>query len=265
MRVPSGGTSTRRTTRGRTDEQHVNKLYAIPFSHPSIAARLMLERARIPHEVVNFPMGLHPVFLKAKGFSGSTVPALVLDGRKVQGSRAISRAIEARGPAGILFPVDPAARVRVEEAELWGEAALQPIPRRLFRWTMAGNPAIRRRVLQRAGLPLPGIAAKVMKPIVRRFARLSNADDATVRADMEGLSALLDRVDALIAEGTVGGPEPNAADFQIATSLAAMLAFEDLIPWIEERPAADLARRLVPPYPGRVPPVVPAAWTRRAA
>jgi glutathione S-transferase len=126
---------------------------------------------------------------------------------------------------------------------------------------MAGNSGIRRRVLERAGLPLPGIAAMVMRPVLARFARVVEANDASVRADIEGLGALLDRVDALIAEGTIGGPEPNAADFQIATTLAAMLAFEDLIPMIEGRPAADLANRLVPPYAGRMPAVVPAGWT----
>jgi glutathione S-transferase len=239
----------------------VNRLYALPFSHPSIAARLMLERAGVPYEVVDLPLALHPFFLRARGFPGNTVPALVLDGRKVQGSLSISRALEARGPAGILFPVDPEARARVEEAERWGESVLQPVPRRLFRWTMAGNSGIRRRVLERAGLPLPGIAAMVMRPVLARFARVVEANDASVRADIEGLGALLDRVDALIAEGTIGGPEPNAADFQIATTLAAMLAFEDLIPMIEGRPAADLANRLVPPYPGRMPAVVPAGWT----
>ncbi|HET6363146.1 MAG TPA: glutathione S-transferase [Gemmatimonadota bacterium] len=243
----------------------MNKLYALPFSHPSIAARLILERAGVPHEIVNLPLALHPLFLRALGFPGNTVPALVLDGRKVQGSLSISRALEARGPAGILFPVDPGARARVEEAERWGESVLQPVPRRLFRWTMAGNPLIRRRVLERAGLPLAGIAATVMKPVLARFARVVQANDSTVHADMQGLDDLLDRVDELIAEGTIGGAEPNAADFQIATSLAAMLAFEDLIPRIEGRPAADLARRLVPPYPGRMPAVVPAGWIRRAA
>ncbi len=243
----------------------MNKLYALPFSHPSIAARLMLERAGVAHEVVNLPLGFHPLFLRVRGFPGNTVPALVLEGRKVQGSLAISRALEARGPAGILFPVDPAARMRVEEAERWGEAVLQPVPRRLFRWTLAGNPAIRRRVLERAGLPVPGIASRIMKPIARRFARVSRADDATVRADVEGLDDLLDRIDALLSEGTIGGPEPNAADFQIATSVAAMLAFEDLVPRIEGRLAHDHARQLVPPYPATMPPVVPAGWTRRAA
>lgn len=243
----------------------MTKLYAIPFSHPSIAARLMLERAGVRHEVVDLPMGFHPLLLRARGFPGTTVPALAIDGRKIQGSLAISRAIEARGPAGILFPVDPAARERVEEAERWGEAVVQPIPRRLFRWTMANRPEIRRQVLKRAGLPLPGLAARMMRPVVARFARASHADDDTVRADVKALEGILDRVDALIAGGTIGGPEPNAADFQIATSLAAMLAFEDLVPSIEGRPAAELARRLVPPYPGRVPSVLPAGWDRRAA
>ena len=238
----------------------MNKLYALPFSHPSIAARLMLERAGVPHEVVDLPLALHPVFLRARGFPGNTVPALVLDGRKVQGSLSISRALEARGPAGILFPVEPDARARVEEAERWGEAILQPVPRRLFRWALAGNPALRRRILERAGLPLAAITARVMKPVVTRFARASHANDATVRADMEELGGLLDRVDALIAEGTIGGAEPNAADFQIATSVAAMLAFEDFLPMIEGRPAAELAGRIVPPYPGRIPPLLPAEW-----
>lgn len=242
----------------------MNRLYALPFSHPSIAARLMLERTGVPHEVVDLPMALHPLFLRARGFPGNTVPALVLDGRKVQGSRSISRALEGRGPAGILFPTDPAARARVEEAERWGESVLQPIPRRLFRWTLAGNPAIRRRVLERAGLPLPGIAAKVMKPVVTRFARASQANDETVRADVEALGRHLDQVDALIAEGTIGGPDPNAADFQIATTVAAMLAFEDFLPMIEGRPAAELARRIVPAYPGRLPPLLPSEWRRHA-
>jgi glutathione S-transferase len=141
---------------------------------------------------------------------------------------------------------------------------LQPIPRRLFRWTLAGDPAIRRRVLERAGIPLPGIASRVMKPVVTRFARASHADDETVRADVEGMGVHLDRVDALIAEGTIGGTQPNAADFQIATTVAAMLAFEDFVPMIEGRPAVELARRTVPAYPGRLPPLVPTEWRRSA-
>lgn len=233
------------------------KLYALPFSHPSIAARLMLERAGIEHEVVNLPMGLHPLFLRKAGFRGGTVPALVLNGRRIQGSLEISRAIEARGPSGILFPVEPEARRRVEGAERWAEAELQPIPRRLFRWALARDASLRRRAVRMAGLPLPRLAGALMKPLAARYARVSHADDATVKADLERLPVLLDRIDAWIADRTIGSEEPNAADYQIGTTIRAMLAMDDLRPRIEGRPAAELAARFVPDYPGRLPAVLP--------
>jgi glutathione S-transferase len=217
----------------------------------------MLERARIEHEIVNLPMGLHPLFLRKAGFAGGTVPALVMEGRKIQGSLEISRAIEAHGPGGILFPVDPEARRRVEGAERWAEAELQPIPRRLFRWALARDASLRRRAARMAGFPLPRLAGALMKPLAARFARVSRADDRTVGADLERLPALLDRVDAWIADGTIGGEEPNAADYQIGTTLRAMLAMDDLRPRIEGRPGAELAARLVPDYPGRLPSVLP--------
>jgi glutathione S-transferase len=241
----------------------VNKLYVIRLSHPAIAARLMLKRAGIEHEVVELPMGLHPLFLKRAGFRGNTVPALVLEERKIQGSLDISRAIEARGPAGVLFPVDRDARRRVEDAERWAEADLQPIPRRMFRWALARDSGTRRLVARVAGMPFPRISGVLIKPLAVRFARASRADDATVRADVERLPALLDRVDALIADGTIGASEPNAADFQIATTIRAIEAIGDLSPELEGRPAADHAARIVPDYPGRLRPVLPPGWARR--
>jgi len=38
------------------------------------------------------------------------------------------------------------------------------------------------------------------------------------------------------------------------------MTFDDLRPAIEQRPAAKLAERAAPRYPGRVPPILPAAW-----
>ena len=62
------------------------KLYALKLSHPAHAARLMLERKGIDHEVVNLLPGLHPQALRAMGFGGKTVPALKLpDGRRIRG------------------------------------------------------------------------------------------------------------------------------------------------------------------------------------
>jgi glutathione S-transferase len=238
----------------------VTKLYALRFSHPAIAARLMLEHAGIAHEVVDLPLGLHPLMLRRAGFAAGTVPALVIDGRKIQGSLEISRAIEARGPAGILFPVDPEARRRVAEAERWAEAELQPIPRRLFRWALVRTPGLRRGAARGAGLPLPRLVGALMKPVATRFARISHADDASVRRDLELLPGNLDRVDAWIAEGTIGALRPNAADFQIATTLRAMLVMDDLRPAVEGRPGAELARRILPDFPGNLRSVLPPGW-----
>jgi glutathione S-transferase len=220
----------------------------------------MLERAGIEHESVDLPLGLHPLFLRRAGFRGGTVPALVLDGRRIQGSLEISRAIEARGPAGVLFPIDTGARRRVEEAERWGEAELQPIPRRLFRWALARDPRLRRGAARMAGLPFPYVAGALMKPLAARLARISVADDVSVRRDLERLPEHLDRVDAWIADGTIGAEAPNAADYQIGATIRAMLVMDDLRPFLDGRPALDLARRIVPDYPGTLPSLLPSEW-----
>ena len=70
----------------------VATLYSLSLSHPSLAVRGMLRRKGIPHRVVQLVPGFHPVALRGLGFPGTTVPALVVDGRRIQGSREISRA-----------------------------------------------------------------------------------------------------------------------------------------------------------------------------
>jgi glutathione S-transferase len=64
----------------------------------------------------------------------------------------------------------------------------------------------------------------------------------------------------LIAEGVIGGAEPNAADFQVATSVRLRMAFADLEPAIESRPAGEHARRIAPDPPGRIGPAFPQEW-----
>jgi glutathione S-transferase len=111
------------------------KLYSLALSHPAHAARLMLERKGIDHEVADLLPGLHPLLLRLAGFRGSTVPAVRIDGRRIQGSLEISHALEELRPEPPLFPADPDERRAVQEAEVWGESALQPVPRRIFRWS----------------------------------------------------------------------------------------------------------------------------------
>src|SRR3954447_22843196 len=150
------------------------KLYGMSISHPAQAARAMLKYKGIEHELVSVQPGAQPVMLRLAGFRGRTVPALVLDGRKVQGSLAISRALEEVRPEPPLFPAD--RRAAVEEAEAWGERELQPIPRRFFRYGVAHNPSLRRWfAADVAKLPAPAVASTLSAPTARYFAYLSRA------------------------------------------------------------------------------------------
>ena len=99
-------------------------------------------------------------------------------------------------------------------------------------------------------MPLPNVAAAMNAPLAKHFARKVGADDEQVRADVQNLPALLDHVDGLIEAGTIGGTEPNAADFQIGTTARVLLSFEDLAPLLEGRPAQELALRILPDYVG---------------
>lgn len=91
-------------------------------------------------------------------------------------------------------------------------------------------------------------------------ARSHEANDDNVRRDVSRLPGMLDRIDDWISEGVLGGEELNAADFQIAPSLRLAMSLDDLRPAIENRPAGELALRVVPNCPGRTPPVLPRAW-----
>ncbi len=69
------------------------------------------------------------------------------------------------------------------------------------------------------------------------------------RAERELLAELpahLDRIDAWIADGVLGGEQLNAADFMVAPSLALILYREDVRPIFEGRPALELVDRLLP-------------------
>lgn len=230
------------------------KLYAMRPSHPSHAARLMLERKGIDAKVVEVIPGMHAIVVRAAGFKRGTVPALKLDGERIQGTREISRALDRVRPEPPLFPADPEARSAVEAAERWGDEELQGAPRVIIRWVADNRPEMRVHLATEAGVPAPRLAGAANAPVAKYFARKVGADDIEhVRAVLAALPGQLDHVDALIADGVIGGPEPNAADFQIAPTVRTLMTFEDLAHLFEGRPSAQLATRMLPDYPSSVP------------
>jgi glutathione S-transferase len=235
-------------------------LYSVAPSHPGRAAHLMLDHKGIEHRVVNLPPGSQPIALRALGFSGARVPALKLDGRRVQGSCRISRELDDLRPEPPLFPHDPDRRRAVEEAERWGDNAYQPVPRRLIRWGLARDGNLRKAFAEQARMPASGITAPLMQPVAAVFARASEADEQRIRSDLSRLPSQLDHVDTLIADGTLNGEQLNAADFQIATTTRVLLNFPPLKPLIEGRPAHQHATRVSPRFGSEVPIRIPEAW-----
>ena len=233
-------------------------LFVLPASHPAMTARLMLEQKGIAYKRTDLLPVVSKGVLRAAGFPGVTVPALKIDGQKVQGSTQIARELDRLQPEPPLFPADPEKRAAVEEAERFGEEELQPPMRQILWWAIKQDKAPLRSYSEGAKLGVPvGLAMKTAAPIVALSARFNEADDDHVRASLAKFPAMLQRVDDWIAAGVLNGEQPNAADFQIATSLGLAMTLDDLRPAIEPRPAGALAKRIVPDYPGHTPPSPP--------
>lgn len=237
------------------------RLYVIPASHPSIAVQLMLEHKGIEYKRTDLLPVISKGVLRAVGFPGITVPALKIDGDKVQGSRQIARELERVRPEPALFPTDPSKRAEVEEAERFGDEELQHPIRQILWWGMKKNREPLRGYSEGAKIGMPiGLAVKTAAPIVALSARFNEAGDENARQALADLPAMLDRVDEWVRSGLLGGDRPNAADFQIAPSIGLAMTLDDLRPAIAGRPAESLAQRYVPNYPGKMPPVLPAEW-----
>lgn len=226
-----------------------------------MTGRLMLEHKGIEYRRVDLIPALHKLLLRALGFGATTVPALRIQGRRLQNTLRISRALEELQPDPPLFPADADRRARCEEAERWGEHVLQPVPRRLSWWALNRDREGTRSFLEGARIGIPiWLAARTSAPIIWSEMRINGAHDTAIRADLGALPEMLDRVDGYVADGVIGADPPNAADYQIATSIQLLRCFEDLRAGVDARPAAAFARRVAPEFPGRSRAVFPVDW-----
>ncbi|MEA2495382.1 MAG: glutathione S-transferase [Thermoleophilaceae bacterium] len=218
----------------------------------------MLALKGIDYDSVHVLPGNQRIHLRAAGFRNGTVPALKLDGRRIQGSMAISRELEALQPEPRLFPDDPELRRQVEAAERWGDEQFQPVPRRILRWALTQDVSLRVWLAELDGtMPAPGVAARLTGPISRYYAWLVRANKDRARQDVASLPAMLDQVSELIEQRVVTTEKPNAATLQVMCTVRSLLGFTDFVELIEARSYAPLARELFPDFPSeQVPPFV---------
>lgn len=237
------------------------RLYTIPGSHPGEAVQLMLRHKGIAYKRTDLMPVISRLVVRGLRFPGPTVPAAKIDGRRVQGSLEIARELERVRPNPPLFPADSDKRAAVEAAERFGNDELQHPIRQIIWWAFQQDSSPLRSYSEGAKLGIPiGLAVRTAAPIIAMEKRINEATDENVRANLAAYGAMLQRVDDLIAAGTIGGEEPNAADFQIAPSIRLAMTLQDLRPLIESRPAGEFAKRIQPQIAGDFPPVLPPAW-----
>jgi glutathione S-transferase len=87
------------------------------------------------------------------------------------------------------------------------------------------------------------LTRRLIIPLIGRLVFAVDRADPDLLAD---LPPMLDRIDAWIADGVLGGEQLNAADFMVAPSLALILYRPDALPLFEGRPALELVDRLLP-------------------
>jgi glutathione S-transferase len=243
-------------------------LYVIPGSHACRSAMLMLEHKQVPYRRVELITLTHPLVVRLRGFDAGgerrvagdrrprplragdrygTVPALAADGQRVSTNRQIARFLDDRHPEPSLFPAESGQRRAVEEAERWANDTLQMAARRIALARAARDPSAMSRETAdgRMGCLLyrRALTRRLMIPLIGRLIFAVDRADPDLLAD---LPPMLDRIDAWIADGVLGGEHLNAADFMVAPSLALILYRPDVLPLLEGRPALELVDRLLP-------------------
>jgi glutathione S-transferase len=202
---------------------------------------LMLEQKGIPWKTKEMSPGVQTATMRARGFPGRTVPAIKLNGTRVQTNRKIARFLDGLRPDPPLVPADRAREI--EMAERFNDGILQTLTRRLL--LAAGR---RDASCGSDGRLGPILAYSDWR---RRLAatgayRYFGITDEIERLDLLALPSVLDHVDSLIESGTLNGSELTAADFQIAPSLALGAYRPDLREQFESRPSWALVERLLP-------------------
>lgn len=245
------------------------KLYVIPGSHACRSAMLMLEHKHVPYRRIDFVTLTHSIAARLHGFTAGgetrtaggrrtlglrmadrlgTVPGLAADGERISTNHGIARFLDEHHPDRPLLPTEPAQRAAIEEAERWGNETLQMAARRILGAATIRDPAMMSRSARDGRLGyLLYEHERVRRLIIPWICRTAFASSGNPDRDpVKDLAAMLDRIDAWIAEGVLGGAELSVADFMIAPSLALILYRPDVAPLFEGRPALDLVDRLLP-------------------
>jgi glutathione S-transferase len=238
-------------------------LHLLPPSHPCAAVEAALRLKGLEYERVELQAGPHPQEMeRLYGEGRRTVPGLLIDDEPVHGSNAILERLEQLVPEPALYPAHLGEAVIAVAS--WGDEELQDLGRRLPWGALHFRPESMGTFAGAGPLDPPG--TDFAMKYIRASWKYHGITAERLAADLAGLPAKLDRIDAHVAEGLLAGDAPNAADLQIGATLSVLLTVGDVRPLIEGRPAVQVARRWFDDRPGLVPAgAFPAGWVPASA
>jgi len=233
-------------------------LHVLPPSPPCHTVEAALQLKGLAYEKVDLQPGRHKApMAEIYGPDRTTVPGLLIDGEPVHGSVAILERLEELQPEPALYP--PAIAEAVHEAERWGDGRLQDLARYLPWGALHYAPSSLGTF--GGGGTLDEAGTEFAVKVIRGTWRYHGLTEEILRDGLRDLPELLDRIDALASDGTIGSDHVTAADLQIGASLRVLLTVGDLHPLINGRAGEEIALRLFPDYPGLVPAgSLPAEW-----
>jgi glutathione S-transferase len=238
-------------------------LHAVPFSHPCLAVTAALDRYGLEYETVTLVSGPHADEIEqVYGEGRRTVPAILVGDEPVHGSIPVFERIDELAGDADLYPEAVAAAVR--EAERGLAEDLQRTARNLVFGALHFRPEALGTFAGSGNLDPAGTDFAIK--LVRGAWRYIGITAEGLAADLAGLPELIGIADELVDGGVIGGEEPNAADFQIGSSLHLLLQIGDVRPLVEGRPPATLVERWFEPGPADIPAgAFPAGWVPEPA
>lgn len=199
-------------------------LWQLRFSHYNEKARWALDYKGIEHVRRSSLPGLH-VLRARRLYGGTTLPALVLDGRAIGDSTAVIEAAERLRPEPALYPADAAERRRALALEDHFDEKLGPHVRRALFYDVLPDRRFAADALTVDSAPAARAAYRMAMPL------LAPAMRSSMRIDGDGAEVgrartveALDRIEAELGpEGYMVGGAFTVADLTAAALLSPLV------------------------------------------
>jgi glutathione S-transferase len=213
-----------------------------PYS-PIVAA--MLDHKQLRYRRFDLIPGPHVPVLRALRFPDATVPALRLAGQRIQATIDAAYAMDRLRRERPLLPADRDHRQLVEDITGWARETIGPVKNDLYWWGMHLDPAAAVVLWEnhRTGVPKP-IIRRAIPRSVRAMGRSEPPDPKAGLRRLATVPGLLQRIDASVAAGVIGGEELNVGDFHAAMLARLLMSLADLEPIVRDTPAGKLAARI---------------------